>query len=99
LTEAELGVYDRTMPNNATTSAPVVADIEFALTVINDRLEEFSKRMADQGFPVISANLELGVVRVDAGSDPDDYSVLMAASEAAQAVGIHENDLLFAQIV
>lgn len=87
------------MPNNTTTSAPVVADIEFALAVINDHLEDFSREMDNQGFPVISANLELGVVRVDAGSDPDDYSVLMAASEAAQAVGIHENDLLFAQVV
>jgi len=87
------------MPNNTTASAPVVADIEFALTVINDRLEDFSREMSNQGFPVISANLELGVVRVDAGSDPDDYSVLMAASEAAQAVGIHENDLLYAEVV
>lgn len=87
------------MPNNATTSAPIVADIEFALTVINDRLEGFSKRMADQGFPVVSAKLELGIVRVDASSDPDDYSVLMAASEAAKAVGIHENDLLFVEVV
>lgn len=87
------------MPNNTTASAPIVADIEFALTVINDRLEGFSKRMADQGFPVISANLELGVVRVDAGSDPDDYSVLMAASTAISEMGIDENDLLYAEIV
>jgi len=87
------------MPNNITDSAPIVADIEFALTAVNDRLEDFSREMHNQGFPVISANLELGVVRVDAGSDPDDYSVLMAASEAAQSVGISEQDLLYAEIV
>ena len=87
------------MSNNATTSAPIVADIEFALTVINDHLEEFSKRMADQGFPVLSANLELGIVRVNAGSDPDNYSVLMAATTAIKDMGIHENDLLYAEVI
>jgi len=87
------------MSNTTTASAPIVADIEFALTVINDRLEEFSKRMADQGFPVLSANLELGVVRVDAGSDPNNYSVLMAASTAISEMDIDENDLLCADII
>ena len=67
----------------------VLAEVRFALTVLNDVLDEFSARMDALGFRVEDANLETGVVTVDASSDPDDYSVLMAACDAAQAVGIN----------
>lgn len=66
-----------------------LAEVRFALTVLNDVVDEFSARMDALGFHVEDVDLETGVVTVDASSDPDDYSVLMAACDAAETVGIN----------
>lgn len=80
------------------TTATVPATVEFALTALNPVVDEFSARLDAAGFPVIAVDLETGIVSVDAASDPDEYSVLMAASQAASAVGISEDDLLYAEL-
>lgn len=76
-----------------------VANIEFALAVIDPVVDELAARLDAAGFPVLEANLETAVIRVDASFDPDDYSVLMAATEAAIAVGISEENVIFAEVI
>ena len=81
------------------TPATATARIEFALGIIDEALlERLSSVLAGASFPILEADLDKGELIVDASSDPDDYSVLMAASAAALAVGIDENNVLYAEV-
>lgn len=64
-----------------------------------DGLEDVFVSRIDSVFPVISANLEDGELEVDASSDPDPYSVLMAAVEALNELGLDtEIDIIVEQL-
>lgn len=79
-------VYDSLMTN-------VQALINFTPGAIDEHVDALSARLDAAGFPVVNANLEDGTVIVDASADPDEYSVLMAASLALEGVELSEDIL------
>lgn len=79
-------MYDSLMTN-------VQALINFTPGAIDEHVDALSARLDAAGFPVVNANLEDGSVVVDASVDPDEYSVLMAASLALEGVELSEDIL------
>lgn len=75
------------------------ASIVFEPGTFDFALDRISALLDAQGFPVLHADLEKGTILVDASADPSDYSVLMAASTAAQKVGVLEEELLHVELV
>lgn len=75
------------------------ASIVFEPGTFDFAVDRISAILDAQGFPVLHADLEKGTILVDASADPNDYSVLMAASTAAQEVGVLEEELLHVELV
>lgn len=78
--------------------ANVQALITFTPGAIDEHVDALSARLDAAGFPVVNANLEDGTVVVDASADPNEYSVLMAASLALEGVELEEDILQSAAI-
>lgn len=85
--------YDGLMTNSTNT-----ATIEFTIGAIDSVVDQLSAFLDAEGFPVITANLETGLVTVNSASDHNDYSVLMAATSAAQAVELDTDDVIAAEL-
>lgn len=71
------------------------ATIHLEAGTIDGVLDAFVARLDGQGYPVIATDLEQGTITVDSSSDSDEYSVLMAAGEAAIALDLEVEDVLF----
>jgi len=61
--------------------------------------ERIATELTEAGFPVISTDTENSSMVVDASTDPSEYSVLMAAIEAAEEVGIESDEVLHTELV
>lgn len=81
-----------------TSTTPTPATIDFAMNTIDEVIDELSARLDSRGFPVLEVSPENATVVVDASFDPDEYSVAMAAIEAAVAVGLSEDSVLSATL-
>jgi len=72
--------------------------IQFTLAAV-PAFEQISSELTEAGFPVISTDAENSSITVDASTDPSEYSVLMAAIEAAEAAGIEGDEVLHTELV
>jgi hypothetical protein len=72
--------------------------IQFTLAAV-PAFEQISNELTEAGFPVISTDAESSSITVDASTDPSEYSVLMAAIEAAEAAGIEGDEVLHTELV
>lgn len=72
--------------------------IQFTVAAVPS-FEQLSAELTEAGFPVISADTENSSLIVDASSDPSEYSVLMAAIEAADAAGIDGEEVLHTELL
>lgn len=61
--------------------------------LIADNVDQFSAQLDAQGFPVVEIDLETGTMIVDASTDYDKYSVLMAIVTAFENCGFDPDDL------
>lgn len=75
------------------------AAISFVPGSFDFAVDKLAAHLDAAGYPVLEANLKSGIVRVDSSFDNDPYSVLMAAQQAAGAVGLAEDELLNAQLM
>lgn len=62
------------------------------LDQIMDNLDQFIARL-DAKFPVLEVDADEGWIDVDSSPDPDQYSVLMAAIQAAEELGLDSESL------
>lgn len=75
------------------------ASIVFLPGAFDFAVDRISALLDAKGYPVLHADLEKGTILVDAEGEDCEYSILMAAAEAAQEVGVHEDELLYAEFV
>lgn len=72
--------------------APSFPQITPALVLIDGEIflsiEGFMAGMEERGYPVMGLDTDGAALLVDASKDPNDYSVLMAATETARELGI-----------
>lgn len=61
--------------------------------IVADHIDQFAAQLDALGFPTTEIDLEANTVIVDASTDYDEYSVLMAFIEAAENVGVESDDL------
>ena len=72
--------------------------IQFTLAAV-PAFEQISSELTEAGFPVISADAENSSIIVDASSDPSEYSVLMAAVDAVEEIGLDGDEVLHTELV
>lgn len=72
--------------------APSFPQITPALVLIDEEIflsiEGFMAGMEERGYPVMGLDTDGAALLLDASKDPNDYSVLMAATETARELGI-----------
>jgi len=72
--------------------------IQFTLEAVPS-FEQISAELTEAGFPVLSTDAENSSMVVDASSDPNEYSVLMAALDAVEEAGIDGDEVLHTDLV
>jgi hypothetical protein len=89
-----------------TTSNATTATITFATGFVQPVLAQLTAALTEADFPVIEFieadehnAQDLDTLIVDATSDPDDYSVLMAAAVASSTVGLPEEVVYSAEVM
>lgn len=78
-----------------TTAKITTASIRIDVDALKPLLDGFYAMLATEQFPVTDLDLSEGMVYVDASSDPDYYSVLMAANQACRNLGIDPDGVIY----
>jgi hypothetical protein len=86
------------MNDNIPTTAPT-ATIAFLVGALDSVVDNISTLLDVDGYPVLHADLEKGTLLVDASAEENEYSILMAAAEASRAVGLRDDELLYAELL